>query len=177
MTNNTVPDLTGFINVIDHPSYMIHPDGRVWTKTRLAAPRAKGKRKGYQRPLKGKFMKPAICSQGYAYLTLDRQRLSRSRLVAIHFIPNPNDHPMVKHINEQRADDSVGNVEWCSNQHSNTSSQIKIYRLIDPDGNEIEIHNLAKFARDNGLDDANLRKVINGKIPSAKGYTQPKLAG
>jgi len=176
MKKNTVPDLTGFIDIIDHPSYMIHPDSRVWSKPRKTTPSKCPSSLGWTRTLCGRFMKPSICPDGYTYITLDKQRLSRSRLVAIHFIPNPNNYPMVKHLNEQRTDDREGNLEWCSNQQNVVHYQAKAYRLRDPDGNEIEIHNLAKFARDNCLDDANLRKVINGKIPSAKGYTQSKLA-
>lgn len=36
------------------------------------------------------------------------------RLVAIHFIPNPNDLPEVNHIDGNRQNNSVSNLEWVS---------------------------------------------------------------
>ena len=40
------------------------------------------------------------------------------RLVAIAFIPNPNNYPHINHINENVLDNSVENLEWCTAKYN-----------------------------------------------------------
>lgn len=69
----------------------------------------------------GKIMH-ASNAAGYRALNLSRDKKdTRSlvhRLVAMAFIPNPNNYPHINHINCNRADNRVGNLEWC-NQSQN----------------------------------------------------------
>lgn len=47
------------------------------------------------------------------------------RLVAKYFIPNPNNLPIVNHINENKADARYFNLEWCSQKHNMNVGTIK----------------------------------------------------
>lgn len=51
-------------------------------------------------------------------------------------------------------------------------AQSKNYKFINPQGEVIEIHNLAEFARDNGLSQSHLYAVYAGKRKSHKGWTK-----
>jgi hypothetical protein len=53
-------------------------------------------------------------SNGYMIVTLDGVQLTVHRLVALHFLPNPYQHPQVNHKDGNKANNSVNNLEWCS---------------------------------------------------------------
>ena len=63
------------------------------------------------------------CSHGYFYVSLCsrgfRQERRIHRLVAEAFIPNPHNKPTVNHINEDKADNRVENLEWATTKEQN----------------------------------------------------------
>lgn len=64
-----------------------------------------------------KIMKQRL-QQGYKHVGLHINKKNRSfrvhRLVAQTFIPNPNDYPYVNHIDGNRQNNCVSNLEWCT---------------------------------------------------------------
>lgn len=40
------------------------------------------------------------------------------RLVALTFLPNPNNYPIINHKNERRDDNRVENLEWCTHKYN-----------------------------------------------------------
>jgi hypothetical protein len=88
--------------------YLVYPDGRIYnTKSKF-------------------FLSQEISHKGYARVSLDRKHYSVHRLVAETFIPNPSDLPQVNHIDENKLNNKVDNLEWCTpkyNQNYGTRNQ------------------------------------------------------
>lgn len=60
---------------------------------------------------------------GYVYITIcapgkKAKQHAIHRLVALSFIPNPDNKPFVNHINENRADNNVTNLEWVTGEEN-----------------------------------------------------------
>lgn len=93
------------------------------------------------------------------------------RLVALLFLPNPYKLSEVNHKDEDKTNNNVSNLEWCTTQYNTKYSQAKSYTLVSPDGEVIDVFNLRAFCRDKGLNQGNIMKVLNGKYKQHKGYT------
>lgn len=59
-----------------------------------------------------KFLKACVASAGYKLVVLNGKSCYVHRIVAEAFIPNPNNLPQVNHINGDKTDNRVENLEW-----------------------------------------------------------------
>ena len=71
---------------------------------------------------KERILKPSIISKGYIGITLTKgkKRYPKKvhRLVAQAFIPNPNNKPQINHIDCDKSNNRVDNLEWCTNSEN-----------------------------------------------------------
>lgn len=70
-----------------------------------------------------RMLSPKIDKYGYVVFSLykDGKSFYRTahRLVAMTYIDNPSKLPCVNHINEDKTDNHVSNLEWCTHRYNN----------------------------------------------------------
>ena len=87
-----------------YPQYSIYPDGRVWSSVRG----------------EGRFLVVSRVGRDLNYiqvcLRIDGKQQSKRihRLIAEHYIPNPDNLPIVDHINRDTLDNRIVNLRWTS---------------------------------------------------------------
>lgn len=73
---------------------------------------------------KAKLLKQNITKEGYKRVGLckngKRKDYRIHRLVAMAFIPNPNNLPIINHKDEDKGNNNVNNLEWCTIAYNNT---------------------------------------------------------
>jgi hypothetical protein len=75
---------------------------------------------------KGRILKPGIDGKGYPMVRLCSfgtvKQIMVHRLVALHFVPNPENKPVVNHIDFDPMNSRADNLEWCSIRENNLHS-------------------------------------------------------
>lgn len=71
---------------------------------------------------KGKILKQAITKEGYYMVSLFDNNKGKSylvhRLVATAFILNPNNYRVVNHKDENKLNNNLDNLEWCTDKYN-----------------------------------------------------------
>ena len=132
----------------DYPNYSIDTRGTIYLKN-------------------GKPKATSKCQKGYEHVTLCDKGKKRTflvhRLVAILMIPNPENLPQVNHIDGDKTNNNIENLEWCTPsqniQHSHDTG-LKVSYKGEKSGQ-------AKLTE---------VQVLEIKDKLSKGITQRKLA-
>ena len=94
------------------------------------------------------------------------------RFIAEIFIPNPNNLPQVNHLDEDKGNCRVDNLEWSTHLDNVRHSQDHWGRnfLIEnlKTGERYEIVNLTKWCKESGVDRTSAYECIRGEIASTK---------
>lgn len=117
-------DVLGYENY-----YQISSHGRIRSVQRSIIYK-NGKHYNYE----SKFLKLLIDKYGYYRVNLNKDNKMSTqnihRLVAIHFIPNPENFLQINHINGIKSDNKVENLEWCDTYHNLNHSYINKLKRI-----------------------------------------------
>ena len=161
----------------DFENYAITTDGRIWS---LATHQFLS-----TRPDKDGYLRVNLSKDGKAYTRFVH------RLVAITYLPNPDNLPLVNHKDENKKNNNVENLEWCTQWYNITYSRNKDLALAKGVDFKVEEKNKkrtgtskpvrcietgevfasgAEAARQMNLDASHLSKVCRGKLKSTKGY-------
>ena len=87
---------------------------------------------GSKQYCKERILKPQTRKRGYQVVMLSKNSKAKSflvhRLIAMVFIPNPDNLPQVNHKDENTSNNCVNNLEWC-NQCYNSNYGTSKYRI------------------------------------------------
>lgn len=153
-----------------------------------------GHRFGGQRKYKGCMVVPLKDGHGYLRVIIAKDGVKRyfslHRMIAMIFIPNPENKPCVNHINGNVLDNSIENLEWVTHSENNqhafdiglrkapwagktgklNPSSIRVSQF-SLDGELIRIFDsFADIKRDIGFSTQYIRNVCRGKLEKANGF-------
>lgn len=133
-------------------------------------------------------LKTSIDRNGYVRIHLLKNGIRKSyllhRLVAQTFIPNPNNLPEINHKDENKQNNCVNNLEWCSHKY-NSNYGTRVARIIpktiaktrvkicqcDENMNVIKIWDGVNVAsKELGITQQNITNVCQKKRKHAGGY-------
>ena len=160
---------------------------------------------GTKRIKRGHLLHPCILKCGYAQIQLfyngRRKHFYMHRLVAEAFIDNPKNLRYINHIDENKTNNNVSNLEWCTFEYNinygtrnkragekvagsknpqykfgkDTSRAIPI-RQYSLTGEFIKEYDCAATAmRETGINQCTIRAVANGRRKTAGGYLWKNL--
>jgi hypothetical protein len=134
--------------------YQASSFGRIKSLKRI---RKNGKGACYEQ--RERILKTHISPNGYSQVTLSKlgklKQANIHRLIAMSFIPNPKHLPEINHRNENKQDNCISNLEWCSrsynnnygtrNQRTGVANSKKVFQF-DANGNLIHAYQSAHAA-------------------------------
>lgn len=154
--------------------------GRVRTNDRIVT-----RSDGIKFHIKGKVLKQHLNPCGYMYVTFSVNEktvsLSVHRIVATCFIPNPDNLPEVNHRDNDRTNNSVSNLEWCTRQYNQdykknfgtSAAEVsgrQVFAVNLKTSKVLRFETLSEAACQLGINVQNISGVVRGKLIQTGGY-------
>lgn len=142
---------------------------------------------GMARRFRGKDMKLTRTKgkDGNGYMVVNLRRDGASNVALVHilvataFIPNPHNYPMVNHMNGDKTDNDIGNLEWTTYSYNNIHALrnnlrkprgIPVIQMTE-DGDIIEVYDSAIEAeRITGISARAILQCLSMRVFSAGGF-------
>ena len=132
----------------------------------------------------GRTLKPFLQPNGYLGLCLyennKRKYLLLHRIIATAFIDNPEGKPQVNHIDENKLNNDLSNLEWCTERensiHGTRTKRVaeklsqKVIQLDLNDNVLSEFESMHQAERETGVALSSISSCCNGKRKSAGGF-------
>jgi hypothetical protein len=95
-------------------NYLVSNHGRVKSLSRVVRCVVDGVE--HKRTVKERILKPIQIHKNLKYVryVLYKKNYSAHRIVALHFIPNPENKPWINHIDGDPSNNHYTNLEWCT---------------------------------------------------------------
>lgn len=132
--------------------------------------------------LKAKVKKITV-RKGYCVVTLNKDGEFKTyyvhRLVATAFLGHPNEKQDVNHKDENKLNNNVNNLEWCSrlyniNYGTRTTRQIKTQSIpvamLNDKGEIVKIFPSLSSTKSEGYNPSNIKYTCDGKFKKMYGY-------
>ena len=132
----------------------------------------------------GKTLKPSLQKNGYLRHGLSKNNKKKylylHRVLATAFIDNPERKPCVNHIDENKTNNDLSNLEWCTvkenMRHGTRTKRIaeklsqKVIQL-DLNNNVLNVFkSMRQAGRETGVSATSISACCSGKVKSAGGY-------
>ena len=131
----------------------------------------------------GRVLKPFLTKNGYLMHLLyennkhKQKHLYLHRIIATAFIDNPGKKPQVNHIDENKLNNDLSNLEWCTVRenlrHGTRTKRVaeklskKVIQLDLNDNVLNEFESMRQAERETGIDATSISACCNGKRKSA----------
>lgn len=122
------------------------------------------------------FRKLTTCTHGYHTVRLCKNSTQKvfqvHRLVAEAYIPNPEGLPLVRHIDGNRTNNHVSNLEWCIKEITDDYDIGRTYKKKPVYCVELDrtFESISEAARAVGVDRNGIIWALRGKSKTAGGY-------
>lgn len=124
-----------------------------------------------------RFLRPGGVPDNYYIIFLTDAKGVRKcyyvhRLVALTYVPNPNNLPIVNHKDEHKDHNWASNLEWCTAKYNINYSDAPRKRSKPVYCVELDktFESGSQAARELHLHQCNVSSVLRGKLPSTGGY-------